>query len=329
MICPTDKILRICESHKVPLTIMFEVNEYEKFLTYEKELIKDLGYSPARMIRDQIIGAYRKGHDIQPHLHPQWIKAKYSNKKWEMENPEISITEFSQPEIDSAVRQAVILIKKMLCPYDPNYRPSLVRLSNLPWIEAPADFLNAMANNNIHFHSLATADSPQNTECGFWPLDSELNLFEIPIHSKPLPGYRQLTWLRVKTAFYRAFFTNDKIQSQGTDEKKTRLEKIKKLLFGIRASKWDFCKQSSVEMLDWLKAGMERYAYTDYCVPLIMIGHSKDFFNEVNFNRFILTVLEMAGKNDQLCFSSLSQIYPSLINSRISSQRARHEMGKR
>ena len=51
--------------------------------------------------------------------------------------------------------------------------------------------------------------------------------------------------------------------------------------------KWDFCKQSSNEMIHFLEIGIQKYKNNEKDVPLVMIGHSKDFFNRRAFEIFL------------------------------------------
>ena len=58
---------------------MFEVAEYWTFKKYDNHLTKKLGYSPSQMMEQQAIKAIMQGHDVQLHIHPQWIGAKLNN----------------------------------------------------------------------------------------------------------------------------------------------------------------------------------------------------------------------------------------------------------
>lgn len=82
MIKPTNDILNICDRHGAKYTIFTEMCEYWAFKKYSKELEKVLGYVPHEEIERQLKDAIVRGHDVQLHLHPQWIDAEYKNKKW-------------------------------------------------------------------------------------------------------------------------------------------------------------------------------------------------------------------------------------------------------
>jgi len=311
IIKPADKILRICDKYSAPLTIMFEANEYQKFVEYESELVQDLGYSPAKEMKNQVLNAYSKGHDVQLHIHPQWIDAEYKNFKWIMNNPEQSITEFSKKTINQIIQQGKKTIEDIVCEVDKKYSVCAMRLTNLPWVEAPIEVHNAMKQNEIYYHSLAVSDSLKNNNKGLWNLDSKKEIFEIPIHSITMPGFKRFTWNRIKTALYRRLYIQDSVSvNSDTDEQQSKnnlANKVKNLIFMPQALKWDFCKQNSREMLNYLDYAMTRYDYMNQNVPLIMIGHSKDFFNSKNLDYFFKIAKNRHCGNKAIIFSTMSK----------------------
>ena len=84
MIKPTYGLLKICEKHGAKYTIFMEMGEYWAFKKYAKELEKDLGYVPHEAIERQLKDAIKRGHDVQLHLHPQWLGAEYQNGEWNL-----------------------------------------------------------------------------------------------------------------------------------------------------------------------------------------------------------------------------------------------------
>src|SRR5690242_445995 len=112
VIDPTERMARLCEKYGAPLTVFFEVEEYLAFEKFREALSKQLGYDPAALIRQQIIGLAKRGHDIQLHLHPQWHRADYQNGKWILEREKMTVDSLfeTQDETDKfiAARKAVI-----------------------------------------------------------------------------------------------------------------------------------------------------------------------------------------------------------------------------
>ena len=81
---PTHRMAATCEKHGVPLTVYFEVEEYLAFVRERNRLTTTLGYDPAEAIRAQIVQLARRGHDIQLHLHPEWVGATLVGTKWNL-----------------------------------------------------------------------------------------------------------------------------------------------------------------------------------------------------------------------------------------------------
>lgn len=313
IIKPTSKILEICDRHKVPLTIMFEVNEYQKFLKYESELSKNLGYSPAQEMKKQVLDAYSKGHDIQLHIHPQWVDAEYKNLKWIMKDPERSITDFPKTKINAIIQEGKKRIENIVQAMNKDYAVQCMRLTNLPWIEAPVQVHDAMIQNQIYFHSLATSDSLKNNKQGFWYIDPAQTIFEIPIHSLTKSGYKKFTWNRIKTAFYRKLYTKSAISPDPSLRSQGLFFKLKNLIFDPQSIKWDFCKQNNREMIKFLDEAIERYDHLKEDVPLVMIAHSKDFFNGRNFDLFLNEVKKKYYNNETI-FTTMSKFCSSITN---------------
>jgi len=309
IINPTNLILQTCNKYKIPLTIMFEVNEYLKFEEYDKALTLDLGYSPATIIKEQISDAFNSGHDIQLHIHPQWIDAKYENKKWLMKNPNRSITELSKYKINKVINTGVNSIQSLLSPININYRCTAMRLTNLPWVEAPSEVFPHMKKNRIIVHSLSTADAIKNNNKGYWSLDKSNLIYEIPIHSILTNKYKKLTPRRTKAALYRKIFTKNYSSKKITSDKQKKLivKKFLSIFWEKTSIKWDFSKQSFKSMEKFLTIAMNKYNYKTFEVPLIMIGHSKDFFNSKNLDIFFNNITNDSIKYENVRFISLSK----------------------
>src|SRR5690606_25811383 len=82
MIDPTNRILSVCDENNIKTTIFFEVLEYLK-IKKEWEAGNQMGYikNPVEAIKIQLQEAARNGHDIQLHVHPQWVNAKFVGNK--------------------------------------------------------------------------------------------------------------------------------------------------------------------------------------------------------------------------------------------------------
>ena len=91
MIRPTNSLLNIVQKYGAKLTIMAEMAEIWAFEREENFGFNEyLGYDPSTEIRNQLEQAIRLGHDVQLHLHPQWLDARWGKNGWQLRFFQIS-----------------------------------------------------------------------------------------------------------------------------------------------------------------------------------------------------------------------------------------------
>jgi len=279
IIKPMNDLINIAKRYSVPLTIMFEVYEYLAYEKFNDEFKKRLEYSPARKIKSQIIGAYNDGHDVQLHIHPQFVDMEYKNGNFILKYPTFSIGDFPQNKIYKILKKGKDVVREIT-----NTDPVVIRLSNMPWDEPPENALKPIADLNFKAHSLALSENSKNTSCGFWKINNT-NIFEIPIYTMPVSFWEYFTIRRLLVMGY--LYANDLSNIKHGTPPKTKNTGHKKYL-----AKWDFSKLNAKQMIHFLDIALKKYNYKELEIPLVMIGHTKDFFNKRNFEKF----LEIVGK---------------------------------
>ena len=86
MLEPTLALLEACKAWGAPLTIMVEMGELWAWEKPENEgFRRSIGYDAASAVRDQLVSAVKSGHDVQLHLHPQWLKARWKDGTWQLD----------------------------------------------------------------------------------------------------------------------------------------------------------------------------------------------------------------------------------------------------
>jgi len=309
IIYPTNKILKICADYKVPVVIMFETDEYVKFREYDEALIKDLGYSPYQMIRNQIKTVLKNGHDVQLHIHPQWEDAEYKEGNWILKDPNAPITELSEERIQRLIKKGIEEINNISkCAQQDNNCVAL-RLTNMPWVEAPEKFLNSMINNGIKIHSLSNSNSPKNNNKGYWPLGKNGKIYEFPIQSMNVQAYKVFSFRRIIASINSLKYLSinyANVPQELKSEKKRKL-KVSNFFKHYYDLKWDLCKLNANFMLKMLEEGLSRYDWENNEVPLVMIGHSKDFFNVKELKKFVKLTHERFVKKNAVRFSTFKE----------------------
>ena len=115
IIKPTERILTIAEAYNARLTIFFEVIEYWR-LKEQWYNGNHMGYAenPITAIEEQLRDAYARGHDIQLHLHPQWVNAYWHDNHWIVDNSCWRLSVLPQVEIAELLKKGKQTIENIL-----------------------------------------------------------------------------------------------------------------------------------------------------------------------------------------------------------------------
>jgi hypothetical protein len=278
IIKPAERLLNIANKYDVSLTIMFEIFEYIAFEKYNKDFVNNYGYSPAEKIKNQIKKAYGTGHDIQLHIHPQFIEMDYYKGRFLLKEPIKSMNDFTKDQVkmivDTAKNKLVSLINSK------EYQCIAIRFSNMPWVEAPKNTLKALEECEIKFHSLYSFASK--SDKGYWKIDDS-SVYEIPIFTVQSNFVKLLTFQRMFSTIYLWLYSPPNLFKKQKSNNET-IQSSKEKIF----IKWDISKLQYKEMIRFLQNSINMYDYEKYEIPLVMIGHTKDFFNSKNFEKFLI-----------------------------------------
>ncbi|NJE42904.1 hypothetical protein [Thermococcus sp. GR6] len=302
IIDPTDRLISIASVFNVPLTIMFEVFEYIHFEKYNKQLQNDLGYSPKDLIKSQIKEAYLLGNDVQLHIHPQFMDMQYRNGKLVPRNPQLSVFDLDEHQTYKLIKTAKEKLESLIP--SSNFRCLALRLSNMGWIEAPPHAARAMEKLGIKVHSLSSVCAPVG-EKGYLRL-YDTSVYEIPIYTIPSRLYSFLKPRFLLPLLYLWFydppFSATASPNIGKGKYSSRLSSYKRV-----SMKWDLSKLSWRDMINMLDHAINHYNYQENEIPLIMIGHTKDFFNDHNFRRFLEVVNQKYVPQNIVRFTTLAE----------------------
>jgi hypothetical protein len=334
IIQPTSRILGICDRHGVKMTIMFEVGEYWAFEQYDGWLREDLGYSPCEQMRKRAIDATRRGHDVQLHLHPQWIGAEYRQGAWRLCNsywrladlPEGLGAEEQVTSITGALYRGKRTLEEMIKPVKADYECVCFRAGGF-YAQPSCDIIRAMKRVGLKSDSSVVRGYRTNVpfevdyshvetdKAAWWTTDTELtkegrpgeNIIELSVSSRMEPYWRNFKMTKLRAALKRWKIERASRSDHAAGKRISSVPANRTVLTNLlkkRASTFDFCKLSARDMLDRVRQHVE-------CLeqPIIMIGHSKDFFNDRALDRFLAEMRH----NKQIIFQSLS----GFINSQI------------
>lgn len=133
---PLRQLLEIYAKSGARTTILPDVMQQLTFRRLEREYaeLKPFADSWDEHVRE----AFRQGHDIQLHLHPQWLKAKYVSGRWEL-NGDWSILNYDRDIASAMLADTKKYLEDLLRPVDSAYRCLAFRAGALA--AAPSDHL--------------------------------------------------------------------------------------------------------------------------------------------------------------------------------------------
>ena len=99
VIAPANRLMDICEKYNARITFFVDVCEYWAFKDVEeKGGFEDKNYKPATIIENQLKKIIQRRHDVQLHLHPQWINYEYIGEK----KFKVDLTRWRLPNLNGA-----------------------------------------------------------------------------------------------------------------------------------------------------------------------------------------------------------------------------------
>jgi hypothetical protein len=335
IIQPTNRILNICDKHNAKMTIFFDIGEYWAFEKYDNQLQKDLGYSPYKQMKEQAIDAIHRGHDIQLHLHPQWIGAEYENSKWKLCNSYWRLADLPDglgnidriTSITGALYTGKKTLENMIKPVKADYECSCFRAGGF-YNQPSQNIISAMKKIGLRADSSVVKGYKINTPFEvdyshvridkevWWTTDTEFtregitgqNILELSINSNMEPYWKNFKKTKLKATFRRWRSERASKANQNDNKKISSVPNYSSVLRKFLKkcpNIFDYCKLSSKDMLRRIK---EHTKYPHQ--PIVIIGHSKDFINELEFEKFLSSL----SKNENVSFYNISQYVQQELN---------------
>jgi len=142
---PLRKLLEIYRKHKARTTFLPDVMQQIRFRQLESEHPELKSWSDKW--DEHVREAFRQGHDIQLHVHPQWHDGRYEDGRWHL-NGDWSILNYDRDAAYGMLAAGKDYLEKLLRPIDSSYRCLAFRAGALA--AAPSDHLfKSLANLGI------------------------------------------------------------------------------------------------------------------------------------------------------------------------------------
>ena len=335
MIEPTERLLDICNRYNAKLSIMAEMAEYwamKEALEYGEY---DIGYCPITLIDEQIKNAVLTKHDVQLHLHPWWIQARLDKGSWRLNPSYYRITDLPKGvgkkqdllSATGALFKGKETLENLISTVDPSYECIVYRAAMF-WGQPSRELIKAMkqagfvADTSVikgHFDPMPAPTDYRHAESSvgyWWTKDDDLavkgpvgeQVIELPVYSEIHPYLYNFRWTKLKTTLKRRKVEQDNAHGHGMMTARKSSEprgRILKKLLSQQALKYDFCKLSSRNMIQGLKRAIryDQIHPNSAGTPMVMLGHSKDFWNDCHLDSFLKHVRE--NEKGKVIFSTL------------------------
>jgi hypothetical protein len=342
---PTNRLLDICDQHGAKLTIMFEAAEYWAFRKMEDKL--DLGYSPANVMEEQAQNAISRGHDVQLHLHPQWIGAELNDRVWRVKIDQWCIADLphglgdkeDEYSITGALSKGKHTLERIICPVKPTYECIAFRAGGfhiqssryvIPAMKAVGLLIDSSVVQGLYVKSprwhcdFRTAVS--NYGCWWTTADDVCrsgpkyeHILELPVYSRMQSYITNLRWSKLHAELKRRKLESRylrTIKQAGGIRSTYKLTEILRKLTSIHPVTVDFCKLNARSMIKAVEEIILMNVYSEdekgRTVPVVLIGHSKDFWNDKQFDIFLSTIESLSRSKGEIKFCTFADVAEEL-----------------
>ena len=304
LIEPTARILTIADKYNVPITLMAEMCEYWAFAKEEQRGDFPKGYSPASWIKEQLISSIQTGHDVQLHIHPQWLNSSFQlhENKWKVDFDQWRVSSLSYEDLNYILKRGKQELESLLRLYKQDYECFVFRAG--AWsIQPEKDILRALINTGFKIdttvasgcyleENLANFDF-RNIKINkpFWFVKENLSeestsgILEVPIFTKKYSFFVKLLIKLLKTTKIISINPVNCADYIASPPKKSILEKFKPI-----HRMFDFCEMTDFEMISLIENAKKKFLNCEQ-IPVVAIGHSKSFNNATNLESFIKKAL--------------------------------------
>lgn len=325
MIRPTERILEITRKHAAKITFFFEVVEYWR-LKEEWQKGNKMGYdsNPITAIDNQIQKAIKEGHDVQLHLHPQWVDAKWTDNGWTVNMADWRLGGYSKEgeySLEGLFVKGKQTLEELILPVKSDYVCNAVRAGGY-CIQPSEEAVRVMRKLGFRYD---TSIYPGGYETGsrqffdfrqlpddkgWWYCkdsvesvsDEESSIMELPIVGLNILRIRKfLAFDRIKGLFKNRKAASETLAAKTSSAHTNITKSCKKRSGGVFAKiqfffqqecqTWDFCLLSKSLHKDFIKKielQKERQIF-------VMVGHPKSLLSDGKNMDWLLGVLKKNG----------------------------------
>lgn len=307
---PSERMMDIAERHGARITFFLDVCEYWAFDTVESEGGFDAQYKPATMIREQLRDAVGRGHDVQLHLHPQWLNyEKLSNHSWKLDFrywrlPDINNYHDGSWNVQKLLNTGINTLNDLFKPVNENYKVIAFRAG--AWcIQPESEVIKAIRKEGLIIDS-TVAPGISNTAApnyydfskiemqSNWQIGDHLHekgksgIYEIPIATAKIGFLKRLHGVYSKFSWKDGIFPDGCTRRTGDKNYIEKLSQASKRLMTNQASMLNYSDGTSLAELKTITNKiLKKYEANGLYLPLVAISHPKTFGMSNSLHEFL------------------------------------------
>ncbi len=125
---PTLELIKLLQNEGATITLMAEVLQQLKHIEFSDDIpeLKEISTSWELAIKNVI----ENKCDVQLHLHPQWVDAKYIGGKWQLDMSKSPISALTENDFKDIVKSSKNYLEALIQKYKPDYKCIAFRAGN-------------------------------------------------------------------------------------------------------------------------------------------------------------------------------------------------------
>ena len=319
---PTDACLNILKQFEAPMAFFVDASEFRALKSYPEPFACGMA-----VVESQLQAAVEQGHKLQLHLHPQWLGANYEHGQWQLDMSKWRIGDLSSTDMQQCVDEGLDYLREVLagCSTDTSDHLQVFRAGG--WaIQPSAKLVPILSKAGIRFES-TVAPNAYNPAAGdwfdfrrcstrpSWPIDTDVclegaadsaRLIEVPIATakvSKLSHYKALKENRSGPAFPSGCVGSYAGANTKSQEMLGKFSKLLRLGYVML----DFSTMPGWMLIDISKRYLQKFAQADQPVPLVAIGHNKNFTEQSQLH--LRTWLQWVADEPAISLSTYQQWY--------------------
>ncbi len=282
---PAERILDIANKHDAKVTLFTDAIE---FIRMEQELKHS---NSVEQVKRQLFDSVDNGHDVQLHVHPQWVGARFLDDQWHVNFNAWRIADMDQGEIHTLFENSIEWIEKNVSSNDYIHKCIVFRAGG--WCVQPSDkIIKALQMLDLTIDSTVAPgmyNSQKGEWCDFrhtpslpyWHVERDVctesgsGIVELPIATGHISKVRHLKAIR--TARKAGMAPGCVGSYQGPDGKfQSIMGKLSKLR-NLGHVMLDFSTMPSDVLIAITEQWIERHRGYRGSLPIVAIAHTKNF----------------------------------------------------